>query len=159
MKRSKRALSMLLTLIILICTFYTAPKAEAADVQKMTNLIVCVRFSENADENVFAKTADDMVAMYNDTSGMMAGISEDVSFSAYLKAISRGKLSVKNVFPQYKDGTIIPFTLSGTLESSDDSSVLQEVIGAFNSGAIPLPDGIKYDNIYSGTIDNLTVIL
>lgn len=159
MKRSKRAFSMLLTLIILICTFYTAPKAEAADVQKMTNLIVCVRFSENADENVFAKTADDMVAMYNDTSGMMAGISEDVSFSAYLKAISRGKLSVKNVFPQYKDGTIIPFTLSGTLESSDDSSVLQEVIGAFNSGAIPLPDGIKYDNIYSGTIDNLTVIL
>lgn len=55
MKRSKRALSMLLTLIILICTFYTAPKAEAADVQKMTNLIVCVRFSENADENVLQK--------------------------------------------------------------------------------------------------------
>ncbi len=159
MRSAKKSISIFLAAVILLCTFISLPKAAAADVQEMTNLIVCVRFSENADENVFADTADDMIAMYNDTSGMMTGITEDVSFNAYIKAISRGKLSVQNVFPQYKDGTIVPFTLSGTLESSDDSSVLQEVISAFNSGAIPLPSGIKYDNIYSGTIDNLTVIL
>lgn len=159
MRHFKRILSIVLAVVISTCTFYTAPKAQAADVQKMTNLIVCVRFSDDTDQNVFADTADDMLAMYNDTSKMMTGITEDVSFNAYLKAISRGKLSVQNVFPQYKDGTIVPLTLSRTLEASDDSSVLQEVISAFNSGEISLPSGIKYDNVYSGTIDNLTVIL
>ena len=60
--------------------------------------------------------------------------------------------------PQYDGEKIVPLTLNSTLKNSTDTSILQEVIRAFNDGRIKLPSG-RYDYRTAGTIDNLTVLI
>lgn len=156
----KKILSILVAVCIVFAASFPASVAKAAAVGNMANLVVFVRFSDEADENVFADGADEIIAMYDDTSDVYPTYQIDYSFKAYISAISRGKLNVTNAFPQYDGETITPLTLATSKsETTEDYQILQQVISAFNSGALTLPSGIKYDNVYSGTIDNLTVII
>ena len=164
MNKINRSFNKLLSIIFAAALIFsvTCPltPAEAASVSNMTNLIVFVRFSDDTDENVFADGTDDILAMYNDTSDVYPTYKIDYSFKAYISAISRGKLNVTNTFPQYDGNTITPLTLSTSKsETTEDYQILQQVIAAFNNGTISLVSGIKYDNVNSSTIDNLTVII
>lgn len=87
-----------------------------------------------------------------------------ISFASYMSAISEGRLTVTNYFPQEladRTGTNV-FELSRASYSGSEkeyaSQIVGEVIGALNSGAIPSPAG-KLDNRSAGVLDNLTIIV
>ena len=89
---------------------------------------------------------------------MYVGSDIDFSFKKYITEISRGKLNVNNIFPQLEGDKITPLTLAASHDNSNDNSVIQEIVAAFNSGKIKMPED-KLDNKYSGVVDNLTVII
>ena len=159
MKKALKNIALVIFSLI-ICVSSQIPSFSAdSSAKAMANLIVFVRFADDAETNVFESTTDRILRMYNDTTDVYPTYKIDYSFKAYINAISRGKLQVNNIFPQYDGEIITPLTLSSAKSAYDDSAVLQEVVNAFNSGKLTLPSGVKYDNEYSGSLDNLTVIL
>jgi len=157
MKKSRKIFCIIISVIVLIGSLNLMVFAKDATIGKLANIVVCVRFS-NDTTNRFSTDTDKMLMLYNDTTNLSSLMKYDYSFKAYINEISRGLLNVENTFPQYDGSPIVPLTLSTTLENSTDSSVLEEVIAAFNNGSITLPEG-KYDYRTTGIFDNLTVIL
>lgn len=155
----KKILSVLLVIAFLAGTLSFAADAKEITTGNMTNVVVFVRFRDDASADEFGPNTEDILKTFNDTSGSYYDTSLDVSFKAYISEISRGMLNVVNVFPQLSSGTINTLTLSAARASSNDSTVLQEVINAFNDGRLSLPSGKVYDNRTDGIIDNLTVII
>jgi len=139
-----------------------AEKAEAAGSQEMTNLVV------------FVKSCDDNKDTFNATSNGVSNWQEikklydlgttttgqNNSFTSYISAVTNGKYSVKNYFPQERSGGggVDTYQLSGNV--SDYDALVREVLGAFNSGKIVLnqPD-VKLDHLSSGVLDNLTIMI
>lgn len=157
MKRIKSILSFILAVVIFVCSLVTSSYAKDAATGILANVVVCVRFADDSSDRLSTET-DRILMLYNDTTNLYQNMNYDYSFKAYINEISRGMLNVVNTFPQYDGAAIRTLTLSSTLDNCTDTSILQEVISAFNSGKINLPDG-KYDYRTSGIIDNLTVIL
>lgn len=153
-----RSLAVMLLSVILIIASVTFPtSAQSSSVETMANLIVFVKFPEDTTTEI-ADNAKRIVMFYNDTSEMYVGSDIDFSFKKYMTEISRGKFNVNNIFPQLEDGAITPYTLAASHDNSSDTSIIQEVVGALNSGKIKMPED-KLDNKYSGVVDNLTVII
>ncbi len=153
-----RSLSVLLLSVILIIASVTFPtSAQSSSVETMANLVVFVKFPEDTTTDI-ADNSKKIVMFYNDTSELYVGSDIDFSFKKYMTEISRGKLNVNNIFPQLEDGIITPYTLAASHDNSNDTSVIQEIVGALNSGKIKMPED-KLDNKYSGVVDNLTVII
>lgn len=157
MKKVKRIFSLIFAVIFVVASFNITVFAKDATTGTLANVIVCARFSDDTTDR-FATDSDEIIMLYDDTTQLYSSMPYDYSFKAYINEISRGLLNVENTFVQYDGSVLVPFTLSTTLENSTDASILQEIINAFNSGALTLPSG-KYDYRTSGIIDNLTVIL
>lgn len=157
MKKTRKFLCIILSVLMITGTLNLLSFAKDATTGKLGNVIVCVRFADDTSDR-FATETDRILKLYNDTTDLYSYMPYDYSFKAYINEISRGLLDVENTFPQYDGEKIVPLTLHSTLKNSTDTSVLQEVIGAFNDGRITLPSG-KYDYRTTGMIDNLTVIL
>lgn len=157
MKTVRSFAGVLLSFILIIASVAFPTAAQTGGAETMANLIVFVKFPEDTTTEI-SDNAQKIMMYYNDTSKMYVGSSIDFSFKKYISKISRGKLNVNNIFPQLDGDTITPFTLSASHDNSNDNSIIQEIIGAFNSGKIKMPSD-RLDNKYSGVIDNLTVII
>ncbi len=157
MKTVRSFAGVLLSFILIIASVAFPTAAQTGGAETMANLIVFVKFPEDTTTEI-SDNAQKIMMYYNDTSKMYVGSSIDFSFKKYISEISRGKLNVNNIFPQLDGDTITPFTLSASHDNSNDNSIIQEIIGAFNSGKIKMPSD-RLDNKYSGVIDNLTVII
>lgn len=157
MKTVRSFAGVLLSFILIIASVAFPTAAQTGGAETMANLIVFVKFPEDTTTEIF-DNAQKIMMYYNDTSKMYVGSSIDFSFKKYISEISRGKLNVNNIFPQLDGDTITPFTLSASHDNSNDNSIIQEIIGAFNSGKIKMPSD-RLDNKYSGVVDNLTVII
>lgn len=157
MKTVRSFAGVLLSFILIIASVAFPTAAQTGGAETMANLIVFVKFPEDKTTEI-SDNAQKIMMYYNDTSKMYVGSSIDFSFKKYISEISRGKLNVNNIFPQLDGDTITPFTLSASHDNSNDNSIIQEIIGAFNSGKIKMPSD-RLDNKYSGVIDNLTVII
>lgn len=157
MKTVRSFAGVLLSFILIIASVAFTTAAQTGGAETMANLIVFVKFPEDTTTEI-SDNAQKIMMYYNDTSKMYVGSSIDFSFKKYISEISRGKLNVNNIFPQLDGDTITPFTLSASHDNSNDNSIIQEIIGAFNSGKIKMPSD-RLDNKYSGVIDNLTVII
>lgn len=157
MKTVRSFAGMLLSFILIIASVAFPTAAQTGGAETMANLIVFVKFPEDTTTEI-SDNAQKIMMYYNDTSKMYVGSSIDFSFKKYISEISRGKLNVNNIFPQLDGDTITPFTLSASHDNSNDNSIIQEIIGAFNSGKIKMPSD-RLDNKYSGVVDNLTVII
>lgn len=157
MKTVRSFAGVLLSFILIIASVAFPTSAQTGGAETMANLIVFVKFPEDTTTEI-SDNAQKIMMYYNDTSKMYVGSSIDFSFKKYISEISRGKLNVNNIFPQLDGDTITPFTLSASHDNSNDNSIIQEIIGAFNSGKIKMPSD-RLDNKYSGVVDNLTVII
>lgn len=157
MKTVRSFAGVLLSFILIIASVAFPTAAQTGGAETMANLIVFVKFPEDTTTEI-SDNAQKIMMYYNDTSKMYVGSSIDFSFKKYISEISRGKLNVNNIFPQLDGDTITPFTLSASHDNSNDNSIIQEIIGALNSGKIKMPSD-RLDNKYSGVIDNLTVII
>lgn len=157
MKTVRSFAGVLLSFILIIASVAFPTAAQTGGAETMANLIVFVKFPEDTTTEI-SDNAQKIMMYYNDTSKMYVGSSIDFSFKKYISEISRGKLNVNNIFPQLDGDTITPFTLSASHDNSNDNSIIQEIIGAFNSGKIKMPSD-RLDNKYSGVVDNLTVII
>lgn len=157
MKTVRSFAGVLLSFILMIASVAFPTAAQTGGAETMANLIVFVKFPEDTTTEI-SDNAQKIMMYYNDTSKMYVGSSIDFSFKKYIFEISRGKLNVNNIFPQLDGDTITPFTLSASHDNSNDNSIIQEIIGAFNSGKIKMPSD-RLDNKYSGVVDNLTVII
>lgn len=157
MKTVRSFAGVLLSFILIIASVAFPTAAQTGGAETMANLIVFVKFPEDTTTEI-SDNAQKIMMYYNDTSKMYVGSSIDFSFKKYISEISRGKLNVNNIFPQLDRDTITPFTLSASHDNSNDNSIIQEIIGAFNSGKIKMPSD-RLDNKYSGVVDNLTVII
>lgn len=157
MKTVRSFAGVLLSVILIIASVAFPTAAQTGGAETMANLIVFVKFPEDTTTEI-SDNAQKIMMYYNDTSKMYVGSSIDFSFKKYISEISRGKLNVNNIFPQLDGDTITPFTLSASHDNSNDNSIIQEIIGAFNSGKIKMPSD-RLDNKYSGVVDNLTVII
>ena len=157
MKAVRSFAYLLLSVVLLITSVTFSAEAQTDTYETMANLVVFVKFPEDNGTDI-TDNSQKIIMTYNDTTDIYAGSDIDFSFKKYISEISRGKLNVNNVFPQLEGDTIVPLTLSASHDNSDDSTVIQEVIAAFNSGKISLP-GDKLDNRYSQSIDNTTIII
>lgn len=157
MKTVRSFAGVLLSFILIIASVAFPTAAQTGGAETMANLIVFVKFPEDTTTEI-SDNAQKIMMYYNDTSKMYVGSSIDFSFKKYISEISRDKLNVNNIFPQLDGDTITPFTLSASHDNSNDNSIIQEIIGAFNSGKIKMPSD-RLDNKYSGVVDNLTVII
>ena len=157
MKTVRSFAGVLLSFILIIASVSFPTAAQTGGAETMANLIVFVKFPEDTTTEI-SDNAQKIMMYYNDTSKMYVGSSIDFSFKKYISEISRGKLNVNNIFPQLDGDTITPFTLSASHDNSNDNSIIQEIIGALNSGKIKMPSD-RLDNKYSGVVDNLTVII
>lgn len=157
MKTVRSFAGVLLSFILIIASVAFPTAAQTGGAETMANLIVFVKFPEDTTTEI-SDNAQKIMMYYNDTSKMYVGSSIDFSFKKYISEISRGKLNVNNIFPQLDGDTITPFTLSASHDNSNDNSIIQEIIGALNSGKIKMPSD-RLDNKYSGVVDNLTVII
>lgn len=157
MKTVRSFAGVLLSFILIIASVAFPTAAQTGGAETMANLIVFVKFPEDTTTEI-SENAQKIMMYYNDTSKMYVGSSIDFSFKKYISEISRGKLNVNNIFPQLDGDTITPFTLSASHDNSNDNSIIQEIIGAFNSGKIKMPSD-RLDNKYSDVVDNLTVII
>ena len=164
MKRWKRFCATLALAVLTVFSALPMTGALAAGGQ-MTNLVVFVRFTDGAADAGYpgdAFNAGDNWAeiqkLYNGT-----GMSPDVSFKNYIHTISEGKLTVQNYFPQANGDTVATYTLSQNaayyLSQQDDYALVDEVVQALSSGAIPLAAGAKLDYVNAGQVDNLTIIV
>lgn len=164
----KKAISFLMCMAIVFSCFsmLSVSSSAATSTQTMANVVYFVRFSDDTtdafnkmdDYNNFTFTQR-VIALYNDTTATHMGV--DCSFKKYISEVSRGKLNIENVFPQYSDSTINLFTLKKTVNDyGDDGDIISEVITAINNGSLSFNlSGQKIDNRESDVIDNLTVIL
>lgn len=157
MKTVRSFAGVLLSFILIIASVAFPTAAQTGGAETMANLIVFIKFPEDTTTEI-SDNAQKIMMYYNDTSKMYVGSNIDFSFKKYISEISRGKLNVNNIFPQLDGDTITPFTLSASHDNSNDNSIIQEIIGAFNSGKIKMPSD-RLDNKYSGVVDNLTVII
>ena len=157
MKAVRSFAYLMLSVVMIMTSVVFRADAQTDTYETMANLVVFVKFPED-DGTDIADNSQKIIMTYNDTTDIYAGSDIDFSFKKYISAISRGKLNVNNVFPQLEGDTIVPLTLSDSHDNSDDSTVIQEVIAAFNSGKISLPND-KLDNRYSQSIDNTTIII
>ena len=157
MKKLHSVFGVLLVLVMIISSAAFPTSAQTQNVETMANLVVFVKFPEDTGTEI-SDNSQKILMYYNDTSKMYVGSDIDFSFRKYITEISRGKLNVNNIFPQLDGDTITPFTLAASHDNCNDTSIIQEVVGALNSGKIKMPDD-KLDNKYSGVVDNLTVII
>ncbi len=156
MKKSsilKRIYALIMFVVIILAM--PSQTRAATEQTNFCNLVVFVRFNDDSrDAYNLGDNWTSIKGMYND----------DVnSFYEYIKAISRGKCIVNNYIPQElsdKSG-VVTYTLSGNKSSYDDDTVIiTEVINAINNGHIKVDFGMNCpDNLDSGILDNLTVIV
>lgn len=157
MKTVRSIFGVLLSVILITAAVAFPTSAQTNSVETMANLVIFVKFPEDTSTEIYDNTQK-ILMYYNDTSKLYIGSDIDFSFKKYITEISRGKLNVNNIFPQLDGDTVTPFTLAASHDSSNDTSIIQEVVGALNSGKIKMPTD-KLDNKYSGVVDNLTVII
>ncbi|MCI8631936.1 MAG: hypothetical protein HFE64_00400 [Lachnospiraceae bacterium] len=151
-------------LIALLCLCFLAPLIPEIPVKAaknegaLANLVICVRFSDSDDaHNIFENAAhwEKVMDMYD--------TAED-SFKNYMKAISDGKLTVHNLFPQKAllDGKTICSSLqldhTADYYKNNESALVLDAIHAIQDGRISL-NGEKLDYREAGVLDNLTIIV
>jgi M6 family metalloprotease-like protein len=158
-----------LGLILSITSFPEKTLAAEKSVQKIANLIICVRFNED-DNDVFNKEAKYnnwtiLKQTYNNNKTNDAQY--DSSFKKYIHDISEGKIDVVNIFPQeYTDDNgnlkcdVWTLKYSRSHYTSTDA-IVQEVAETLKNKTINLSSyGIdRLDNLSGNCLDNLTVIV
>ena len=155
---------------------HTPIQAQADSAQTVANLVIFVKYPGYEDLDVF--NAEYRVD-YPDGSQLVYGNWQEIkqmyeegngyayndSFQNYISVITEGKVSVANVFPQeYEDNTkkggkaVLTYTLNQPSYSSD-AELISEVIAYCDSLAALDSSAVKLDNLNSGIIDNLTIVL
>lgn len=142
-----------------------AEKAEAAGSQEMTNLVVFVKGYDDSKDSFNAtlngvSNWQEIKKLYDlgTTGTTTTGFNN--SFTSFISAVTNGKYSVKNYFPQERSGGggVNTYQLSGNV--SDYDALVRDVLGAFNRGEIVLNQpGVKLDHLRSGILDNLTIMI
>lgn len=158
---------------VIIITLSTAGIVHAETEGDISNVIIFAKFSDdnldifNAEYTVtysggtqrVYRNWDNIKSMYDKSEGQNC----DNSFKNYISIISEGKINVTNIFPQESaDGkSVNTYTLeSKKSEYSSSDMIVSEVLAAIKSGRIKCDfKGAKLDNLQSGYIDNLTVIV
>lgn len=162
-----RFMAVLLTpalILSLFLPFLPYTKAEAADGSRnFANLVIFVKHN-NDGSDIFNAPKDSAVTnwhrikqMYDEGTGTS---SFNNSFTSYIGAVTEGKIRVRNYFPQEtpNGNEVETFTLAQNQYGGD--SLVTEVIQAVNQGKIHVDTASnQLDNISSGVIDNLTIIL
>ncbi len=166
----------LLCHVLLQALLHTPLQAQADSTQAVANLVIFVKYPGYDDLDVFNAqyTVD-----YPDGSQLVYGNWQEIkqmyeegngyayndSFQNYISVITEGKISVVNVFPQeYTDDTkkggkaVLTYTLKQSSYSSD-AELISEVIAYCDSLAALDSSTVKLDNLNSGIIDNLTIVL
>ena len=135
--------------------------AGASVTRTMSNLVVFVKYSSAADDEFNQSTNWNKIkSYYNDTTSLYSGYGNvpDLSFKNYINTISRGAVNIENYFPQDRGDTVNTLTLAHDHDYyTDDYYVISEVMAAFNSGKLTLPDD-KLDYVESEVLDCLTII-
>lgn len=153
--------------------FWTVCTPAAAASGEMANLVIFVKM-QGADGNIFDQITDHSTyqtdnwktikGMYD--TGTSPGI--DNSFSNYIKTVTCGKVTVKNVFPQIYtrgDGSegIHVLELSQTVYATDDSMVTEVIERIQASAKENNPDHLyteeNLDLNGDGFVDNLTIVV
>lgn len=167
--RAKLCLVFWLFLVfVLVLSMLPTVNVQAETPQNLANLVVFVRYKDDENRDVFNATVtssytrsnwQEIKRMYNAGNGN----SGNNSFSSYISAITEGKMSVTNYFPQETaDETgVTVLTLSGNqADYSTDGQIVGEVLKAIQDGVIPVnTTDHTMDNRISGILDNLTVIV
>lgn len=168
------ALIFISALIIVSIFYFSTLLVGATDTTEMTNVVIFVKMAGDSNDTfnnlyydaqtnkTIAENWQKIKKMYN---GGTASNGYDNSFSAYIYAVSEGRYSVNNYFPQvYTDADgverINTYILSQSSYSTD-SEIVTEVISAINSNVINISSlsGAKLDNANSNILDNLTILV
>lgn len=137
-------------------------RVQAAGAREMANLVVFVKYHGDGRDifNAVSGTVSnwqEMKKLYN-TGTAVNGFNN--SFTEYIYAVTNGKYSVKNYFPQERPGGsgVNVYELSGGISSND--ALVKDVLDAIGRGEISvnLP-GVRLDNLTGGVLDNLTIII
>ena len=142
---------------------------EVDDKSNFSNLIIFAKFNDD-NRDIFNATKDygtyktnnfeSIKKMYNEN---ILYTGYDASFKKYISTITEGKINVNNIFLQQSSdkNKIKTYVLKG--KQSDYSSgdnIVSEIISEIKKGNINNNFGnVKYDNITSGILDNLTIII
>lgn len=167
----KKIISAVLLISILLSVVSFPEKTLGTDqsVQKIANLVICVRFNGDTDD-VFNKkgTYDNWARLkqiYNNTK--TNDLQYDSSFKEYIHDISEGKIDVVNIFPQEytdTDGSLKCNVWTLEYERSHyttTDAIVQEVAEKLKNETIDLSSyGIdRLDSLSGNCLDNLTVIV
>lgn len=161
----------------LFFAFLHSPLQTQADsAQTVANLVIFVKYPGYDDLDVFNA---EYTVDYSDGSQLVFGNWQEIkqmyeegngytyndSFQNYISVITEGKVNVVNVFPQeYADDTkkggkaVLTYTLQQSSYSSD-AELISEVIAYCDSLSALDSSTVKLDNLNSGIIDNLTIVL
>ncbi len=144
-------------MLLVLCFGMSVKPTSATTNPNFCNLIVFVKFQEDTrDAFNVSGNWENIKEMYDEG---------DYSFYEYMKEISRGKLIVNNYMPQENNSEtgVVTFTLAGKETDYDENSdhiIIHEVITAINNGQIDVDFGANTpDNVDSGILDNLTIIV
>lgn len=142
--------------------FLPAGRTEAAGTtQNVANLVIFVKYG-NDNKDIFNATSGtasnwkQIKQMYEDG----IGYGNNDSFRSFISAVTEDRINVTNFFPQERSGKTGVDTLKMTINSGSEGTLVKEVIDAFNRNQIQIDtDANKLDNLQSGVIDNLTIIV
>lgn len=138
-----------------VCTVFLllggyAPGTEHADaaVQTVHNLVLFAQFQGEDGYNFMEAHTAEMLdyCRKEDTFRSLAG---------YINEISYGQMQVDFVFPQLEGDTILPYTMSGELDSYHNLETLTaEVISH-----VPVPQDAQLDGNGDGFVDNIILVM
>lgn len=147
--RGSRLLTAAVTGVFLLLGGYSASGEHAAgQVQTVHNLVLFAQFQGEAGYNFMADHTAQMLDYCQ---------KEDTfrSLSGYIAEISYGQMQVDFVFPQLEGDTIIPYTMSGDLDSYYNLETLTaEVISN-----VPVPADAQLDGNGDGFADNIILVM
>lgn len=177
-KMGKRLLCLLLSAVLGIGLAFTGsvPEVKAAFTGEMANLVIFVRmkgdqgnvFDEVVPHGTYTSDTWKLIkGMYDGETG--SGITADSSFSNYIRTITCGKVTVKNIFPQIytrkNDGSegIGILELEQGRYATDDAMVAEVIKRIQDAGENGNPDSLAVtddlDLNNDGCVDNLTIMV
>ncbi|MCM1231880.1 MAG: hypothetical protein NC489_17310 [Ruminococcus flavefaciens] len=162
-----RFLSLALSAALVLCLLprkFPEKVQAASGTQEVANVVVFVKGNSEQDKakDVFNAGSNwSMIKqMYNTGTNGVGGYNN--SFSNYISVVTEGKVHVTNYFPQETGGSQVKVleVPSGYLGEAikHGDALVNAVIDALGDSLLNA-SAAKYDNVKSGVLDNLTIII
>lgn len=164
-KRGRRLLCLLLCAALalgglpgqLLPAFLAAPAVAATQPVEMANVVVFVKTAASPADMDFAPHWAKIRQAYDKVPGTF-----DSSLCNYVKTITCGKVTVKNIFPQVKtDGGVETLEVL-RVTAGDKTALVAEVVNWLSSDPHAqqvLAAAGKLDNVDAGFVDNLAIVM